>query len=65
MEFENAVIFWGKNGAPLVTVVGHEITSERLIEIFDNQTVREAIEESSGHMVDNTSEELATVELKS
>lgn len=64
MEFEDAIIFWSENGAPLVTVVGHEITSERLIEIFDNQPVREAIEKSSGHMVDNTSEELATVELK-
>jgi hypothetical protein len=62
MESENAIVFWNQNGEALITIVGQ--TSDKLIEIFDNPAIRQAIEESFGETVDNTSEELASLELK-
>ena len=64
MESENAIVFWNRKGEPLITVVGDEIKSERLIQIFDTDAIRKAIEKSTGYKVDNTSEEFASVELE-
>jgi hypothetical protein len=63
MEPDNAIIFWNHHGEALLTVVGHEIPSDKLLDIFDTPEIHQEIEKLAG-FVDNTSEELVSLQLK-
>lgn len=62
----NAVTFWNSKGDAILHIVGdQDVTSEQLLEMFDHDEVRTIIKRTTGHGVDNTSEEtlLITEEL--
>ena len=48
MEIENAIVFWNRKGEPLIAIVGHEITSEKLIEVLLSEKALNTILVSHG-----------------
>lgn len=53
----DTVVFWDAKGMPIVSITANEIDSDDLVDLFDTEANRAAIEKLSGRAVDNTSEE--------
>jgi hypothetical protein len=58
----NGVTFWDREGVAILHVVGEDIDSDTLVDLFDNNFNRARILARTGRVVDNTSEEFLRVE---
>jgi hypothetical protein len=57
---EDQIVFWDSKGESILTVTGGVgITSTQLLDLFDTDVMRQAIEAATGQKVDNTSEEFS------